>query len=77
MQVTKYSVHKTQNTITYTGEIDWTGETFIATAQGDGNAALFTICIKNGNEEKINLTVTGEWEVMGLLEILKLIAPQL
>jgi hypothetical protein len=78
MYITKVSERYDPATISYiySGELDG-GATFTATRTGPGgNNATYRIVIEGGQFDHLEMTVMGEWEIMQLLEIMKLITPQ-
>ena len=75
MYIHKYTKEHDPNTgenIWY-GDLHCTGATFIARVKGSGNNATFEITIPG----RSTIKVTGEWEVMELFEIMKLITPKI
>lgn len=71
---------KETDTHIWSGSLNASGATFTAETSGSGNSATFKINIQGGQfdmgREAFYISVVGEWEMMELLEIMKLITPK-
>lgn len=81
MSISKYTkrVNKEEYVTTYSGYLDLSGAEFFVTIEGDGNSTTYSIGIEGGQfdiHEPFQITVMGEWEMMELFEIMKLISPK-
>lgn len=67
-------------TTIYSGDLGLSGATFTAEVEGSGNSATYRITIEGGqfdmHGEPLYISIVGEWEMMELFEIMKLITPK-
>ena len=79
MAISEYTHKKQNEKEIYTGHMGWSGANFEVTISGSGNSTEYKIKVTGGQfdiDEGLDITITGEWEIMELKELLNLVAPK-